>query len=103
MKKIALIILACLLFSSVLAFLANYLIYTPILESNAEQINDQYNEITRLIRFNCALEQALTTKESLLSSQQRQISSLEDEVTAQKAIISALETETGNFQIELEQ
>jgi len=41
MKKTVLIILACLLTGGGLAYLASYLIYTPILDDYVEQINDQ--------------------------------------------------------------
>ena len=88
MKKIVLIILNCLLASSVLAFLANYFIYTPMLESHAVKLSSQQDEISRLVQFNCDLKQTLATHEFLISSQQTRI--------------STLETENGDLQIELE-
>ena len=88
MKKIVLIILTCLLASSVLAFLANYFIYTPLLESYAVKLSGQQDEISRLAQFNCDLEQTLANHGSLISSQRTRI--------------STLETEKGDLQIELE-
>ena len=88
MKKIVLIILTCLLASSVLAFLANYFIYTPMIESYAVKLSSQQDEISRLVQFNRDLEQTLATQEFLISSQQTQI--------------FTLETENGDLQIDLE-
>ena len=88
MKKIVLIILTCLLASSVLAFLANYFIYTPMLESYAVKLSSQQDEISRLVQFNRDLKQTLATQGFLISSQQ--------------TWISTLETENGDLQIELE-
>jgi hypothetical protein len=88
MKKIALITLICLLASSILAFLANYFIYTPMLESYAVKISSQQDEMSRLVQFNCDLEQTLANRELLISSQQ--------------TLISTLETEKSDLQLELE-
>lgn len=100
MKKIVLIILTCLLASSVLAFLANYFIYTPMLESYAVKISSQQDEMSRLVQFNCDLEQTLANRESLMSSQQTRISTLEAEksdlqieLEKAEATISSLEAE----------
>ncbi len=93
MKKIVLIVLVCLLVSSLLAFLANYLIYTPMMESNATLINNQYDEITRLTQFNNDLKQTLATQEYTISSQKAQIASLQDELEKAEATISYLEDE----------
>ena len=103
MKKIVLIILTCLLAGSILAFLANYFIYTPMLETCAEKLSSQQDEISRLVQFNCDLEQTLVTRESLISSQQTRISTLEAEqsdlqieLKKAEATISSLEAELLN-------
>jgi len=93
MKKIALIILACLLAASLLAFVANYLIYTPMLEHYSAQIDEQYSEITRLAGLNNDIKQTLATHEYTISSQQAQIASLQDELEKAEAAISDLEAE----------
>ena len=107
MKKIALIILLCLLASSILAFLANYFIYTPMLESCAEKLSGQQDEISRLVQLNCDLEQSMVTRESLISSQQARISQLEaekddlqSELENAEAIISSLEAELSDRKTE---
>jgi peptidoglycan hydrolase CwlO-like protein len=100
MKKIVLIILTCLLASSVLAFLANYFIYTPILENFAVKISGQQDEMSRLAQFNLDLEQTLANQGFLISSQQTRISTLETEksdlqieLEKAEAAISSLEAE----------
>ena len=100
MKKIVLIILTCLLAGSVLAFLANYFIYTPMLESYAVKLSSQHDEMSRLVQFNCDLEQTLVNRESLISSQRTRISTLETEkndlqieLEKAEAAISSLEAE----------
>ena len=100
MKKIVLIILTCLLASGILAFLANYFIYTPMLETCAAKLSSQQDEISRLVQFNCDLEQTLVNRESLMSSQQTWISTLEAEksdlqieLKKAEATISSLEAE----------
>jgi len=103
MKKIVLIILTCLLAGSILAFLANYFIYTPMLETCAAKLSSQQDEMSRLVQFNCDLEQTLVTRESLISSQQTRISTLEAEqsdlqieLKKAEATISSLEAELLN-------
>jgi len=58
MKKTVFIILASLLAGGGLAYLVSYLNYTPVLEDYVAQINNQNNEISRLVQINCNLEQA---------------------------------------------
>ena len=103
MKKIVLITLICLLASSILAFLANYFIYTPMLENCAAKLSRQQDEISRLVQFNCDLEQTLANHEFLISSQQTRISTLETEksdlqveLEEAEAAISSLEAELLN-------
>jgi len=88
MKRIAIIALTCLLVGGGLAYLASYLIYTPQLEDHLTQINDQYDEISKLVQMNCDLEHSVTSQESLLSSQQAEIEALEAEIATQKQIIT---------------
>ena len=82
MKRTAIIALACLLIGGGLAYLASYLIYTPQLEDYLTKINEQYDEMSRLVQMNCDLQHTVTSQESLLSSQQAEIEALKAEVAA---------------------
>lgn len=93
MKKIVLIALACFLIGGGLAYLASYLIYTPELDDYIAQINEQNNEMSRLVQMNCDLQHAIVSHEALLSTQQAEIETLEGETAAQKQIITSLEAE----------
>ena len=93
MKKIALIALTCLLIGGGLAYLASYLIYTPELDDYIARINEQNNEMSRLVQMNCDLQHAVVSQEALLSTQQTEIETLKAETAAQKQIITSLEAE----------
>ena len=82
MKRIAIIALICLLIGGGLAYLAGYLKYTPQLEDYLTKINEQYDEMSRLVQMNCDLQHTVTRQESLLSSQQAEIEALKAEVAA---------------------
>jgi len=101
MKRIAVIALTCLLIGGGLAYLASYLIYTPQLEDYLTQINDQYDEISKLVQRNCDLEHTVAGQESLLSSQQVEIETLEAEIATQKQIITSLELARNSLQEQL--
>ncbi len=101
MKRIAIIALTCLLIGGGLAYLASYLIYTPQLEDYLTKINDQYDEISKLVQRNCDLEHTVVGQESLLSSQQAEIETLEAEIATQKQMITSLELEKSSLQEQL--
>jgi len=105
MKKIALIILACLLIGGACGYFIGYSIYIPKIESYVAQINDLVSEVSRLVQINCNLEQTVVNQEGLISSQQAQIGILENETSSQKtkiankeAQISSLESEKSSLQ-----
>jgi chromosome segregation ATPase len=101
MKRIAIIALTCLLIGGGLAYLASYLVYTPQLEDYLTKINEQYDEISKLVQINCDLEHAVVGQESLLSSQQAEIETLEAEIATQKQMITSLELEKSSLQEQL--
>jgi len=100
MKRIAIIALTCLLVGGGLAYLAGYLIYTPQLEDYLTKINDQYDEISKLVQINCDLEHTVASQESLLSSQQAEIETLEAEIETQKQIITNKDTIITSLELE---
>jgi frataxin-like iron-binding protein CyaY len=108
MKRIAIIALVCLLVGGGLAYLASYLIYTPQIEDYLTKINEQYDEISKLVQMNCDLQHSVTSQESLLASQQAEIEALEAEIANQEqiiinkdALITALELEKNSLQEQL--
>ena len=92
MKKTAILALICLLFGGGLAYLASYLIYTPQLGDYLTKINDQYDEISKLVQMNCDLEHTVASKESLLPSQQSEIEAMQAEIATQEQIIANKDT-----------
>jgi chromosome segregation ATPase len=101
MKRVAIIALICLLVGGGLAYLASYLIYAPQLEDYLTKINDQYDEISKLVQMNCDLEHTVASQESLLSSQQAEIETLEAEIATQKQTVTSLELEKNSLQEQL--
>ncbi len=77
MRKIIVIIsLACLLTGGGIAYLASYLIYTPMLEDCVAQINDQNDQISQLVQINCNLEHTVNENMNLIATQKSEIDSL---------------------------
>ncbi|KPK24596.1 MAG: hypothetical protein AMJ70_01530 [Dehalococcoidia bacterium SG8_51_3] len=108
MKRIVIIALICLLIGGGLAYLASYLKYTPQLEDYLTKINEQYDEMSKLVQMNCDLQHTVTNQEYLLSSQQAEVEALKAEIATQEQIIAdknaqitALELEKKSLQEQL--
>jgi len=100
MKRIAIIALFCFLVGGGLTYLASYLIYTPQLENYLTKINEQYDEISKLVQMNCDLEHTVASQELLLSSQQAEIETLKAEIVTQKQIITNKDTLITSLELE---
>ena len=101
MKRTAIIVLTCLLVGGGLAYLAGYLVYAPQLEDHLTKINDQYDEISRLVQVNCDLEHAVVSQEALLSSQQAEIATQKQIIASKDTLITSLELEKNSLQEQL--
>ena len=110
MKKAMLILMACLLAGGGLGYLVSYLNYTPVLEDYVAQINNQNNELSRLVQINCNLEQTITNDKVLIAAHESNIDKLEDEsanqkitIANQRGEISTLEGQNKDLEIDLDE
>lgn len=101
MKKMVFIILACLLAGTGLGYFLGYINFVPVLENYVAQINNQNNEISRLVQINCNLEQTVTNQETIMQDQESQIGGLVTQSANFKTQISSLEAQYTSLESDL--